>query len=176
MSTNVGALSGIAMSNSCCMFIYFWLTFSCIECSSYSCLGHVVNLGNVDIMARIMKIAAVKNAMTIWGYDPTWDDNHVLGSFLDVIMAIRTLAIKVSISWLSKFTSNSYMCRSKHLNNASNISEVSKSNLAFLKHSRSLYTAMFTGEWHSRCLTRQTNFDKYYPLFTCLADILTWFT
>ena len=165
MSTNVGALIGIAMSNNCCMFIYFQLNFPCIESSSRSCLGHVVNLGNVDVMARITKIAAVENATAIWEYDPTWDDNRVLGGSLDVIAAICTLAIKVSISWSSKFTSHTRMCRSRHPDNASNILEASKSDLAFLKHSRFRYTAMFAGERHSRCLTRQTNFVKYYPLF-----------
>ncbi|KDR76045.1 hypothetical protein GALMADRAFT_210753 [Galerina marginata CBS 339.88] len=50
-----------------------------------SCLGHVVNLGNVDVMKHITKIAAVKNATAIWEYDPTHDDNHVLGGSLDVI-------------------------------------------------------------------------------------------
>jgi hypothetical protein len=57
-------------------------------------LGHVVNLANVDVMSHITKIAAVKNATAIWEYDR---DNRVLGGSLDVIAAIRTLAIKVSI-------------------------------------------------------------------------------
>lgn len=47
-------------------------------------------------MSNITKIAAVENATAIWEYDPTRDDNHVLGGSLDVIAAIRTLAIKVS--------------------------------------------------------------------------------
>jgi hypothetical protein len=46
-------------------------------------------------MNRITKIAAVENATAIWEYDPTLDDNRVLGGSLDVIAAIRTLAIKV---------------------------------------------------------------------------------
>ena len=61
----------------------------------FSCLGHVINLGNVDMMGQIMKITAVKNATAIWEYDPTCEDNHVLGGSLDVIEAIQTLAIKV---------------------------------------------------------------------------------
>lgn len=64
------------------------------------CLGHVVNLGNVDVMQTITKIAAVENATAIWEYDPTRPDNRVLGGSLDVIAAIRTLAIKVSIQLL----------------------------------------------------------------------------
>lgn len=60
-------------------------------------MSHVVNLGNVDVMDHITKIAAVKNTTAIWEYDPTQDDNHVLGGSLDVIAAIHTLTIKVSI-------------------------------------------------------------------------------
>jgi hypothetical protein len=48
-------------------------------------------------MAQITKLAAVENATAIWEYDPTKADNHVLGGSLDVIAAIRTLAIKVKI-------------------------------------------------------------------------------
>jgi len=62
----------------------------------FSCLGHVVNLGNVDVMKQIMKIAVVENATAIWEYDPSKEDNRVLGGSLDVIAAIRTLAIKVN--------------------------------------------------------------------------------
>ena len=68
------------------------------EESSCSCLGHVINLGNVDVMSHIMKIAAVENLTAFWEYNPTRSDNHVLGSSLDVIAAICTLAIKVSVS------------------------------------------------------------------------------
>ena len=48
-------------------------------------------------MQNITKIVAVENATAIWEYDPTRPDNHVLGGSLDVIAAIRTLAIKVSV-------------------------------------------------------------------------------
>ena len=48
-------------------------------------------------MSHITKIAAVENTAAIWEYDPTRDDNRVLGGALDVIAAIRTLAIKVSM-------------------------------------------------------------------------------
>lgn len=61
----------------------------------FSCLGHVVNLANVDIMDHITKIAAVETATAIWEYNPSLPDNHVLNGSLDVIAAIRTLAIKV---------------------------------------------------------------------------------
>jgi len=62
---------------------------------NYRCLGHVVNLGNVDVMSHITKIAVVETTTAIWEYDPTLADNRVLGGSLDVISAIRTLAIKV---------------------------------------------------------------------------------
>ena len=106
MSTNIAALSGIVMSNNYCMFIYFQHNFFWTESLFHSCLGHIVNLGNIDVMACIMKITAVKNTTAIWEYDPTWDDNHVLGGSLDIIVAICILALKVSISWSSKFTSH----------------------------------------------------------------------
>ncbi|KAF8963734.1 hypothetical protein BDZ97DRAFT_1642765, partial [Flammula alnicola] len=62
------------------------------------CLGHVVNLGNVDVMMHITKITVVENATAIWEYDPSRDDNQILGGSLDVIAAIRTLAIKIQAS------------------------------------------------------------------------------
>ena len=61
------------------------------------CLAHVVNLAIVDFMSHITKIAAIENATAIWEYDPSLEGNRVLGGSLDVIAAIRTLAIKVSL-------------------------------------------------------------------------------
>jgi hypothetical protein len=58
-------------------------------------LEHVVNLANVDIMRHITKIAAIENQTAIWEYDPDLPNNRVLGGSLDVIAAIRTIAIKV---------------------------------------------------------------------------------
>jgi hypothetical protein len=55
----------------------------------------VVNLANVDVMGHITKIAAVETSTAIWEYDPSLAGNRVLGGSLDVIAAIRTLAIKV---------------------------------------------------------------------------------
>lgn len=62
---------------------------------STRCLEHVVNLANVDVMGHITKIAAVENATAIWEYDPDLLNNRVLGGSLDVIAAVRTIAIKV---------------------------------------------------------------------------------
>jgi hypothetical protein len=57
-------------------------------------------------MTNITKIAAVENATAIWEYDPTRADNRVLGDSLDVIAAIRTLAIKVQIKLIPNYFSN----------------------------------------------------------------------
>ena len=62
----------------------------------HSCLAHVVNLVNVAFMEHVTKLAAVENSQAIWEYDPSLPDNRVLGRGLDVIAAVRTLAIKVS--------------------------------------------------------------------------------
>jgi len=51
-------------------------------------LAHVINLGNVDVMAHITKIATVETTTAIWEYDPSLPNNHVLNSSLDVIAAI----------------------------------------------------------------------------------------
>ena len=59
------------------------------------CLKHVVNLANVAVMGHITKIATVENQTAIWEYDPDEPDNHVLRGSLDMIAAIRTIAIKV---------------------------------------------------------------------------------
>jgi hypothetical protein len=74
----------------------FFTFLSFITHFQHSCLAHVINLGNVDVMSHITKIAAVENSTAIWEYDPTLAGNRVLGGSLNVIAAIRTLAIKVS--------------------------------------------------------------------------------
>ena len=48
-------------------------------------------------MGRVTKIAAVENANAIWEYDPSLPNNRILGGSLDVIAAIRTIAVKVSV-------------------------------------------------------------------------------
>ena len=57
-----------------------------------------------------MKIAHVKTMMAIWEFDLTPPQNQVFGDSLDVVAAIRTLAIKIQASgqrvayfkWLQK--------------------------------------------------------------------------
>ena len=48
-------------------------------------------------MAAITKIANVETTTAIWEFDPTLPNNCVLGNSLDVVAAIRTLAIKVRV-------------------------------------------------------------------------------
>ena len=59
-----------------------------------------MNIANVAVMSHITKIAAVENQTAIWEYDPDLPGNRVLGGSLDVIAAIRTIAIKVRHSVL----------------------------------------------------------------------------
>jgi hypothetical protein len=47
-------------------------------------------------MGRVTKIAAVENANAIWEYDPSLPNNRIIGGSLDVIAAIRMIAVKVS--------------------------------------------------------------------------------
>ncbi|KAH9058016.1 hypothetical protein EDB83DRAFT_2520902 [Lactarius deliciosus] len=45
-----------------------------------------------------MKIAVVETTTVIWEYDPDLPGNRILGGLLDVIAAIRTLAVKIQCS------------------------------------------------------------------------------
>jgi hypothetical protein len=85
-------------------------------------------------MGHITKIAGVKNATAIWEYDPTHEDNRVLGGSLDVIAAIRTLAIKVSAGMYprSPHLIRLLLLRSKRLDSASNTSRALKPSVDFL--------------------------------------------
>ena len=66
----------------------------------------MVNLTNVTVMDHITKIAAVETTTAIWEYDPSLPDNHMLNSLLDIVAAVRTLAIKVCLFLLLSTTSN----------------------------------------------------------------------
>ena len=71
-------------------------------------------------MKHITKIATVENATAIWEYDPSWDDNCVLGGSLDIIAAIQTLAIKVFLFlFISLVIYFSFIIRFRHLDSAS---------------------------------------------------------
>lgn len=153
--------------------IFYVTCYHPSERSFFSCLGHVVNLGNVDIMQRITKIAVVENATAIWEYDPSREDNRVLGGSLDVIAAIRTLAIKVSmfispLSW--RYTS--YLIRSRLQDNVSSTFRAFRFDVSFLRHWRSLCTAISVGELPTRCLTRQTHSVRQVLPISILFHIL----
>jgi len=65
------------------------------------CLGHVVNLANIDVMRHITNIAAVENKTAIWEFDPALPRNRIANGGLDVIATLRTLAIKVGVIQLN---------------------------------------------------------------------------
>ncbi|KAG1726869.1 uncharacterized protein EDB91DRAFT_1061452, partial [Suillus paluster] len=59
------------------------------------CLAHVLNLAIVVFMSDITWIDSIKTMVAIWEFDPTLFNNCLLGGLLDVVAAVRTLAIKV---------------------------------------------------------------------------------
>jgi len=62
------------------------------------CLTHVINLAITDFMSIVTKTAHIETTTAIWEFDPTLPQNWVLGNSLDVIVVIRTLAIKIQAS------------------------------------------------------------------------------
>lgn len=91
----------------CLLFSCNIYTFDSVQ-HRLPCLSHVINLAIVDVMASITKIANVETTTAIWEFDPTLPDNHVLSNSLDVVAAIRTLAIKVCLCSLA--LSLTYKC------------------------------------------------------------------
>ena len=67
------------------------------------CLAHVVQLAIVDIMSHITKVATVETTTAIWEYDLDLLNNRILTGSLDVIAAIRTVAIKVNFDFYLLF-------------------------------------------------------------------------
>jgi hypothetical protein len=58
-------------------------------------------------MSHITKLAVIETTNVIWEYDPSDNDNRVLGGGLNVIVTIRTLSIKVCSIHLALFSVNS---------------------------------------------------------------------
>jgi len=90
-------------------------------------LGHVINLGNVDVMSHITKIAAVEKLTAIWEYNPTRTNNHVLGGSLGDCCDLYACnqGKNVSIPEIHIYASNSQCAfRFRRLDNVSNISRV----------------------------------------------------
>jgi len=132
MFMSVEVSNGTVMSNNSRLNFALINIFICSH-FHHSCLAHVINLGNVDMMSHITKIAAVKNATVIWEYDPSLAGNRVLEGSLDVIAAICTLAIKVS----NKVSLDTYsvliISRFKHPDNVLNTSTAPNSVADFLR-------------------------------------------
>jgi hypothetical protein len=59
------------------------------------CLAHVLNLAIVAFMSDITRIGSIETTAAIWEFDPALPNNRLLGDSLDVVAAVRTLAIKV---------------------------------------------------------------------------------
>lgn len=111
-------------------------------------------------MTHVTKIAAVETATAIWEYDPSLPDNRVLNGSLDVIAAIRTLAIKVRCTYYPSH--NSLTCyRFSHLGSVSKRSKSFKLNAAFNTHSKYRFTAMFGGVLPIACSVYPTKSARY---------------
>src|SRR5271168_2723730 len=133
----------------------------------YSCLGHVVNLAEVDVMNHITKLAAVETSTAIWEYDPSLPDNRVLNGSLDIIAAIRTIAIKVCFFFKRLQCSlNSIIHRFSHLVNTSKNFKGCKLNVAFMTHSKFHFTAMFGGYCpsHAQCSLQNSPGNLFFSL------------
>lgn len=68
--------------------------------SMHRCFAHVINLGVVDVMGEITQVAVIETTTAIWEFDPDLPGNRIMGGLLDVIAALRTLAVKVCLSLL----------------------------------------------------------------------------
>jgi hypothetical protein len=115
-------------------------------------------------MSHITKIAAIENATAIWEYDPSWQDNRVLGGSLDIIAAVRTLAIKVNCNYLVKLALI-YFIRYRRLVNVSSTFKACSSAVDFPELWRSFYIVTFDGGLLIKCSTRQTNFVRSAKVF-----------
>ena len=82
------------MFNTCLPHVLAYINPSVFDMKC-RCLGHVVNIANTDVMAHVTNISAIKNATTIWEWNPALSSNCKHRS-LNVISALQTLAIKVS--------------------------------------------------------------------------------
>src|SRR6266849_3051575 len=99
------------------------------------------------MMGHITKIAAVENTTAIWEYDPDLYDNCVLGGSLDVIAAVRTIAIKVSFLFFLVFilTLKYTFIRFRPLDSKLNISKNFKSIARSTSHFKFCFTATSGG-------------------------------
>ena len=122
----------------------------------------MVNLGNIAVMACIMKITAVQMATAIWEYDPSLPQNHMLGGSLDVIAAVQTLAIKVHCLTIPVIRMlNLHILRFNLQANTLNTSKSFKSNVASKLPSSSGSTVTSDEEVHMICLNVCFSYARY---------------
>lgn len=62
--------------------------------TTYSCFGHVVQLGIEDFKGKITQVTIAENKQAIWDYGPS-DPQSLVDGDLDVIVVIQMLIIKV---------------------------------------------------------------------------------
>lgn len=74
---------------------------ACADFCLNRCIGHVVQLAIEDFMKAVTQVGLVESKQAMWEYDPKASENRVLCGGLDVIAAIRTLAIKVHLAFYS---------------------------------------------------------------------------
>ena len=143
-------------------------------------MAHVVNLSNVDVMKNITKIAVVENATSIWEYDPSREDNRILGGSLEVIAAIRTLAIKVcttfNLTRLILFKKSHIIFRFRHPDSVLKNSRAPRYVVGFLRHWQFPSTVTFGGELPLKCLIKLIGSARYLLCFSISFNILILWT
>jgi hypothetical protein len=112
-------------------------------------------------MGHITKIAAVENANAIWEYDPSLPSNRILEGSLDVIAAVRTIAVKVGWPHVVILKSPYLSLRFKPLDSASNTLRSSSFNASSTNHLGFPSTATFDGGRRSACLNVRTSYERY---------------
>lgn len=111
----------------------------------FSCLGHVVNLQNVDVMKHITKkIVVVENATAIWEYDPSQDVNYVLGVLLQPFELLLLKYVKKFVVF--HFKISHFIIRSRNLDNTLRNSRTLRFYADFWRHWRFHFTVIFSGE------------------------------
>ena len=133
------------------IFLECWL----LECypliNQYSCLGHVVNLAEVDMMTHITKLAVIEMTLVILEYNPFLPDNYVLNDSLNVIAAIQTLSIKVHCITIYLTLHSLTFHKFRHLSSILKHLKSYKSNVSFKTHSKYHFTGISGEIQHISC-------------------------
>src|ERR1700678_2973252 len=123
-------------------------------------------------MNHITKLAAVETWTAIWEYDPSLPNNRVLNGLLDVIAAVRTIAIKVCFFFKRLCSLNSIIHRFGHLVNTLKHFKGCKLNVAFMTYSKFHFTAMFGGVLPIACSVYCVAYKICQVIFFSLFSIL----